>query len=102
MKDVDIIITIPGALYAALDEQRKKALVPQPHPDNPEAHIMAPQFASVEAFVERMVEEQLAPLAERLGVAEPGVEAIKAAIAQKQKELAAALRPVKGVRRAEK
>lgn len=94
---VEISIALPASVYAALDERRRNNLVPQPHPDNPEAHIMAPQFPSVEDLIERIVAEQLAPVVEKLN--NPDAAALKAEIDAKQSQLLSMTRATAGARR---
>lgn len=97
MNDVDIVITIPGSIYAALDEERKTKKVPRPDPSNPENTIFGPEFASVEAFVEAVVEENIAPVVRQRPSAE--VQAIQAQIAALQQQQAGLMKATKGVAR---
>ncbi len=96
MKDVEIVITIPGSVYAALDEARKANKVPRQDPSNPEVTIIAPQFASVEEFIEGVVEQNIAPVLAQQPTAE--VKAIQAQIAALEEQARVASKTVRSVK----
>ena len=97
MNDVNIIITIPGSVYAALDEARKANKAPKQDPNNPEVTIIAPQFASVEEFIEAIVEQNVAPVLQQQPSAE--VKAIQAQIAQLEQQQRGLMKATAGVRK---
>jgi hypothetical protein len=89
----DITVTIPKSVYDTLDAVRKQNTQPQPDPNNPEGWIVRPRFASVEDWLEQLIEESIAPIVQQ--VPSPEVAAIRAAIEAKQAELKAASKSVK-------
>ena len=98
MKTIDIVISIPEAVYKAVDAALKANKVQRPDPNNPDRFFLEPVQPSVEAFLEDIIENNIAPVV-RGAVASPEIAAIEAEIAAKQKLLEQSRKAITGVKR---
>jgi hypothetical protein len=99
MANIDITISIPEAVYQAVDAALKANKVQRPDPNNPDRLFLEPVQPSVEAFLEDIIEKNIAPVV-RGAVVSADVVAIEAEIAAKQKELEGKRKAIQSVRRA--
>jgi hypothetical protein len=83
---VRIIVTIPGDIYKLINKTLKDNKVPKPDPVNPDAVILAPQYASVEAWIDSVIENNIAPIVANQPKA-PEVIAIETEILTRQEAL---------------
>lgn len=91
MADVIIMITIPEAIYMALDAARKSYLITEEtvRPDGSREIIQTPKFPSVEAQIHDEFRQRFMPYAAALNQNDPQVKALEDQIAGLQGQLEA-------------
>lgn len=96
LKDVEITITIPQSVHDALDALRKQNKVPKQDPNNPEATIFAPMFPSVEAWIEQVVDDNIAPILLQQAPS-AAVQQLRDQMTVLETQIRTAAKPTKGV-----
>lgn len=95
---VEITISIPKDVYDAVESVLDSNKVPKQDPTNPKRTIVEPEFATVEAWIEKVVEDNIAPITSRMP-SPPDVAAIEAEIAARQQQIATMRKSVAQVRK---
>jgi molecular chaperone GrpE (heat shock protein) len=97
---VEISVHIPKNVYDALDAALEANKTPHPDPANPKRTIYEPVFDSVEAWVEKVVDDNISPFMQQRRPS-PEVAALEAQMRELQDQMKRAQKTVVGVKRVE-